>query len=354
MAMEASSRDESMTEFAQVKFSHVQLYVSRLDSLAAYKTVEQNLQEFSKRLDSHQEMGLDEMRQLWQSITHTNGFEMEFLPQNRDIIKQMLTGFGMRVTGVHHGSGTRSFLVTTKDLGGVQVVVTAKNDSEVETSTEGQEFQHFQAANIDRFFESQKGRQGIAVLGFHVDDVKAVHSRYKNLHPKLIHFYAENRKTKILEVFAYYTSEDIHSTEDAERQPDAGTMLRFVETEKAFGGYCVLPGLLRVPASFDDSSQSAYFDHWVSNVYSRTEFLDTLNDTLGFEPKVDFNAGVVAAGEAQIESTVTGNESTLQTSDKAVTLQDQSQVYLPINNALSSVGHVHGFLEEIGQGIQHI
>ncbi|KAL3911043.1 MAG: hypothetical protein SGILL_007441, partial [Bacillariaceae sp.] len=31
-----------------------------------------------------------------------------------------------------------------------------------------------------------------------------------------------------------------------------------------------------------------------------------------------------------------------------------SQVYLPINNALSSVGHVHGFLEEIGQGIQHI
>lgn len=30
-------------------------------------------------------------------------------------------------------------------------------------------------------------------------------------------------------------------------------------------------------------------------------------ETLGFTPKVDFNAGVVAAGEAQIESTVTGN-----------------------------------------------
>ena len=89
-------------------------------------------------------------------------------------------------------------------------------------------------------------------------------------------------------------------------------------------------------------------------MFSRTEFLHTLNDTLGFEPKVDFNAGVVAAGEAQIESTVTGNESTLETSEKEVVLQDQSQVYLPINNALSPVGHVHGFLEEIGQGIQHV
>jgi hypothetical protein len=29
-------------------------------------------------------------------------------------------------------------------------------------------------------------------------------------------------------------------------------------------------------------------------------------------------------------------------------------VYLPINNALSPVGHVHGFLKEIGQGVQHI
>lgn len=60
-------------------------------------------------------------------------------------------------------------------------------------------------------------------------------------------------------------------------------------------------------------------------MFSRTEFLSTLHDTLGFEPKVDFNAGVVAAGEAQIESTVTGNDSTLVTSDRDIVLQDQSQ-----------------------------
>lgn len=53
---------------------------------------------------------------------------------------------------------------------------------------------------------------------------------------------------------------------------------------------------------------------------------------------MDFNAGVVAAGEAQIESTVTGNETVFEAGDKESALKDQSQVYLPINNALSEVG----------------
>lgn len=82
-------------------------------------------------------------------------------------------------------------------------------------------------------------------------------------------------------------------------------------------------------SSLQKSSLDPTYFHFspqkVSNVFSRTEFLSTLNDTLGFEPKVDFNAGVVAAGEAQIESTVTGNDSTVETSDKDVVLQDQSQ-----------------------------
>ena len=90
---------------------------------------------------------------------------------------------------------------------------------------------------------------------------------------------------------------------------------------------------------------------------------------------------MVAAGEAQIESTVAGNDSLFSTTEESKALRDQSQVYLPINNALSEVGyvmisasiflstivvtaglsfdssyfrHVHGFLEEIGQGVQHI
>ena len=73
-------------------------------------------------------------------------------------------------------------------------------------------------------------------------------------------------------------------------------------------------------------------------VVSRTGFVDTLEDVLWFVPKVDFNAGVVAAGEAQIESTVTGNSSDLQLRGRSEALRDQSQIYLPINNALTNVG----------------
>jgi hypothetical protein len=68
--------------------------------------------------------------------------------------------------------------------------------------------------------------------------------------------------------------------------------------------------------------------------------------------KVNFNAGVVGAGEAVIESTVTGN-SPLKKLTLETVLQDQSQVYLPINNALSSVGHVFLFLDQLGQGEKH-
>ena len=92
----------------------------------------------------------------------------------------------------------------------------------------------------------------------------------------------------------------------------------------------------------------------MSNVVSRVGFLQTLEDTLGFTTKVDFNAGVVAAGEAQIESTVTGNASPLVTSDPGMALRDRAQVFLPTNNALSPVGHVHWYLEQLGQGIQHV
>merc|ERR1712113_802286 len=55
-----------------------------------------------------------------------------------------------------------------------------------------------------------------------------------------------------------------------------------------------------------------------------------------------------------IESTVIGNDSNVLSNDYKAILEDQSQIYIPINNALSPFGHVHLFLEELGQGVQHI
>jgi hypothetical protein len=191
------------------------------------------------------------------------------------------------------------------------------------------------------FLQSHSNRQGIAVLGFITNDVDTVHERYQRLHPKLIHDFSkyDGDNVKILEVFAYY--------DEGNGEADTGTVLRFLEPKKGSsdtsgdvtGRSCLLlPGLTKISANFDRTSEAAYCDHWVSNVFSRTGFLSTLEDTLGFTPKIDFNAGVVAAGEAQIESTVTGNETTPVTANKHEALRDQSQVYLPINNALTKVG----------------
>lgn len=73
-------------------------------------------------------------------------------------------------------------------------------------------------------------------------------------------------------------------------------VLRFVERPSAgditslavdgSGAYRVLPGLVPVSAEFDGTANAAFADHWVSNVVNRVSFLATLEDTLGFTPKV--------------------------------------------------------------------
>jgi hypothetical protein len=200
------------------------------------------------------------------------------------------------------------------------------------------------SGHLRQFYDNHSKRQGIAVLGFQANDVDTIRRRYQSLHPNLIHSYHQYEKddggcTKVFQVFAYYCNDPSEERDTpASKQPDKGTILRFVQVDGNRNEFCILPGLTKVNATFDSVSQPAYCDHWVSNVFSRTEFLSTLEDTLGFTPKVDFNAGVVAAGEAQIESTVTGNSSLFETGDKVEALKDQSQVFLPINNALSKVG----------------
>jgi hypothetical protein len=224
---------------------------------------------------------------------------------------------------------------------------------------------HDSAGKVRRFLQVHRGRQGVGVLAFAVDNVQAIADRYQEKHPALLDAsYTLVGGHEILEVAACYqqgpktvepsstvTIGSDHSV------ADHGTILRFVQFSAITPTHvpsCTRLGLTLSVAQFDDRSMPAFCDHWVSNVFDRTEFLDTLRDTLGFTPKVDFNAGVVAAGEAQIESTVTGNTVSATAGTKVDALRDQSQVYLPINNALSSVGHVHGFLKELGQGVQHI
>jgi len=355
---------------ASVRFSHVHLYCDSLKDLEEYKRLEGKLNSFvpSAAGPAARPADVAAGRSKWLALSETAGFPAtgerdpaQWKAAGQDIVEQMLVGLGWRVTGVQRGPETTSLVVTSADPEGVKFVATAHNERPMNelaeldgaaTAKRQRTDGPLDASHLVRFAQQRVGREGVAVLGFAVSPggVDEIFRKYEELHPKLLLSPAPQvyEGAKILEVFAYYQG-DIQ-TSDADR----GTLIRFVEEDGTGPPLCVLPGVQKVDAVFDGVSLPAYCDHWVSNVVSREGFLETLEQTLGFTPKVDFNAGVVAAGEAQIESTVTGNSPGSTISDFAAALRDQSQVYLPINNALSEVGHVHLYLKEIGQGVQHI
>eukprot|EP00039_Didymoeca_costata_P018209 m.332593 g.332593 ORF g.332593 m.332593 type:complete len:688 (+) comp16964_c0_seq1:54-2117(+) len=340
-----------------IQFHHIQIYTDKLKALEEYKKMEDGLSKCSPQL-------LDSELSPWddgiKKILEINGLEQldaeKYVPHGQDLVEQMIFGFGFRITHEHEVSGLRSFLLCSRDATGVKYLISGLVDEpdqpnvKRQKTNENKEYCHLNLDSYNRFLKAHNNRQGISVLGFQVekDGTSKILERYKEKHPKLllggVHEYSGCR---LLEVFAYYKGTE-------KEEADEGTIIRFVENSESQGTN-FLPGLNPVKHKFSEDPMSpAYFDHWVSNVTSRTMFLETLYDTLGFTSKVDFNAGVVAAGEAQIESTVTGNTSKFRPESDNENLANQSQVFLPINNALSPVGHVYLFLQEIGQGIQHV
>lgn len=373
-----------------VRFHHVQMFADSIGPIEKYKTLEKYLNQLAQKGSYDAFSGgmtflppgalperIEEGRQEWEKIV-PKGYALpaaSYASAGQDIVEQMIAGLGWRLTAEHKGTATRSVLMTSSDAQGTKMVITTLNPETEYSAIDAEPYFHFSKEHVDRFHRAHAGRPGIAVLGFEVNEGKIgiVAERYRQLHPKLLvhkepHCYSDCRtitsggrterlvlgEMKILDVFAYYI-------DGSDGPADLGTVIRFVErsgtyaSTPGFGNPAgVLPGLRDVHAEFNGTSVPCYSDHWVSNVRNRTGFLKTLEETVGFTPKVNFNAGVVAAGEAIIESTVAGNTSPMVSTDKNIVLKDQSQVYLPTNNALSEVGHVHGFVEEIGQGVQHL
>lgn len=144
---------EKKNDDEAVSFSHVQLYVDRVEDLATYKALEDQLNAFSvaaaaaaalsrqtkvEEDESSLQLSLEQKRQLWRSVLTENNTETtttttdaattapsSFCPQNRDVVQQLLAGFGFRVTGARYDGSTRSVLVTSRDPAGVQILVTA-------------------------------------------------------------------------------------------------------------------------------------------------------------------------------------------------------------------------------------
>lgn len=138
----------------RVSFSHVQLYVDYVEDVSVYKELEEHLNHFSSRTAPWNGNDRDAGRNFWTSIVGSNNNDssenLPFESQNRDVVKQLLAGFGFRVTGARMPSSvvhtnTRSVLVTSRDPVGVQLIVTSLSTACSATNCEKDEFNHFDA-----------------------------------------------------------------------------------------------------------------------------------------------------------------------------------------------------------------
>jgi len=331
----------AMTAGNNLRFDHIHIYTDAAQPLKAYQEMEKALNAFSK---DNRHLDAKEAREKWKKFWPKAADPEKYEHINQDVVQQLIFGGGFRCSGHHEGGGTASFIMSLSDSdkNGFHAVVTAPSSS---SSSEGSAKNIYPLENERHvnFIKQNKGRSGFGCFVFrtgtkeNLEDIKAA---YESLHPKLIATkdLVDVGSHRLFDAYAYYLEDNV--------TPDTKTVIRYMDG-------ALLP-MDRIKPEFSNDVFFGYCDHWVSNVINRTKFIDTLNDVLGFTPKVNFNAGVVGAGEAVIESTVSGNDPGLSLPDDETAFKNEQQIYLPINNALSNHGHVYAFLQEIGQGIQHI
>ena len=122
-----------LTNDLRVSFSHVHLYVDCVESLDVYENLEAYLNCFhAQACSSGFPLTLKEKRTRWESLTGSSPSKhATFSSQNRDVIKQLMVGFGFRVTGYRYPEQdnnrvtAKSLLVTSRDPSGIQIVVSA-------------------------------------------------------------------------------------------------------------------------------------------------------------------------------------------------------------------------------------
>ena len=168
----AGSRSGSPTCVARgapdvaVSFSHCHLYVDSVADIDTYKNLESQLAEFASKcicggdeIANKSGLDIEKGRVTWNSIVSpedsryagngTSRGAAEFVPQNRDVVKQLIAGLGFRVTGKRMASdngvesNTRTVLVTSCDPKGVQIVVTALDPGD--NGVKEDKYAHFDA-----------------------------------------------------------------------------------------------------------------------------------------------------------------------------------------------------------------
>lgn len=114
--------------YPKILFSHIQLFVDSVEQLSVYKKLEESLNEYHAKILE----GTDaNCRALWSSLRGgEEKLPTPFIPHGRDVIKQLIVGFGFRITGCRIPSNeieanTETLLVTSRDPLGVQIIISA-------------------------------------------------------------------------------------------------------------------------------------------------------------------------------------------------------------------------------------
>jgi len=113
----------------RIQYDHLQFFVDALKPLAHYKAIEERLTSFAKLLP-HARRDIAAARKAWCKMGSASDPEA-FQVHGRDLVEQLLYGFGWRITAEHSGLGTRSLLLSTPDPAGVKFVITCKQVEKV-------------------------------------------------------------------------------------------------------------------------------------------------------------------------------------------------------------------------------
>ena len=113
--------EEASTTLGGCKYDHLQFFVDELRPLSHYKAIEDRLNEFARLVPRSEGETVDvtSAREAWRKMglaADPDAFEVH----GRDLVEQMLYGFGWRITGQHEGAETRSLLLSTPDMSGAR------------------------------------------------------------------------------------------------------------------------------------------------------------------------------------------------------------------------------------------
>ena len=116
-----------------IQFSHVHLYVDHVEDVNEYKRFEDSMNKFYNEYDSGSKtnaMDVTRGREIWSDIIQDVSPAMErYSSHGRDVVRQLIAGFGFRITGCYPPagvrSGTKTVLVTSSDPKGIQIVVSS-------------------------------------------------------------------------------------------------------------------------------------------------------------------------------------------------------------------------------------